>query len=164
MSDQLDRDQEANALLAGDIRRSIRITVIGVTAFAILLMLGNHGNLEAGVTLLWVIGVPLLLLSVLARLVARWCGDATIDRPASEDGRARSGPWPESAEDDLNGRAGLPPWSVRGQLHCDRRGARQAPAVVVSARCRVGPTRPRHVVRRPVGWDHEPSRQHEPEI
>ena len=47
MRDQLDRDQENNALLAGDIRRSIRITVIGVTAFAVMLMIGNRGSLEA---------------------------------------------------------------------------------------------------------------------
>jgi hypothetical protein len=145
MSDQLDRDQENNALLAGDIRRSIRITVIGVTTFAVMLMIGNHGNLEAGVTLLWVIGVPLLLLSVLAKLVARWCGDATIHDPAGgllgTSDRAQRGAIVVRGVQHGAAAPPLAPDRVGGEVSVAERG-----------RCRVQHTRRPLEGRRPIGW------------
>lgn len=135
---QLDRDQETNALLAGDVRRAFRITMIAMAGFAVLLSIGS---LEAGYTLIWVVGVPLMLLALLARLLARWCGDASVEVAARRP-TPRSpvvvGEVAESAPD------GTPPPVDTGasdQLVLDRQ-----------ARCRVRPARPRLVVRRPLGW------------
>lgn len=147
MRDQLDRDQENNALLAGDIRRSIRITVIGVTAFAVMLMIGNRGSLEAGVTLLWVIGVPLLLLSVLARLVARWCGDASVYDPAGD----LLGSVNRAQHDAIGVRqvrhgAASPPRAP------DHSGVGGEVGVAERGRCRVQHARRPLEGRRPIGW------------
>lgn len=136
---QLDRDQETNALLAGDVRRSLRITMIAMAAFAVVLSIGSF---EAGYTLVWVVGVPLALLALLARLLARWCGDASV----GEVGARRPAPTSPVVVGEVAEPApdGTPPpvdTAASDQLVLDRQ-----------ARCRVRPARPRLVVRRPLGW------------
>ena len=131
-------------MLAGDIRRALRITMLVVIAFATVL---SVGSLEAGFTLIGIIGVPLLVLALLGRLLGRWCGDASAGgliahRHENSDGDAR---------DDGSGRG-------RSAVCERRRDSRESVPgdlrVRRHARCRIEPVRPRRTVRRPVAWPH----------
>jgi len=142
MAYQLDRDQETNAMLAGDIRRALRITMLAVTIFAVILSIGS---LEAGFTLIRIIGVPLLVLALLGKFLSRWCGDA-------------------SAGDLVAHRRTTPDWDLKDAgdergSGCGRRRDAAEPApgdlrVRRHTRCRIEPVHPRRPVRRPVAWRH----------
>lgn len=153
MMAQLDRDQETNALLAGDIRRAIRVTALVVGSFAIVLLLGADAT--AAVTLVWVIGVPLFGLSLLARLLARCCGDTTVGRSRS---RSRETGRTEPA-------AGNPvvvdPIAMATPPTCSSRSFRQLAEPPALATCRLRPADRRRSIRKPIGWHHDVDRSRE---
>jgi len=136
---QLDRDQETNALLAGDVRRSMRITSLVVGSFAVVLLFG--ANIESAATFVWVVGVPLGLLSLLARLLARWCGDTTVGRVRVRRTR------PVEVDASI---ASESPMSSPGE-------PRRVVEVAAPPLCRARPAQ--RPTGRPVGWDHDLPRQ-----
>ncbi len=65
-----DRDQENTAMLVDDVRRATRLGIIGVVILAIALVLS--GGVEPGLSLLLLVGGPLLIIRVVGELLRRW--------------------------------------------------------------------------------------------
>ena len=66
----LDEDQANNEMLVGDIRRVMRIALVGVVAFSIVLMIGASS--ESGFNLLLIVGGPLAGILALGELLGVW--------------------------------------------------------------------------------------------